>query len=437
LEPSPGAGLDLLSAETGERRALVQPTDSEDSYLYGIVSPDGKNLAYVRNPNLFVTGLSHGLHAAGQAQQLTFDKDRVRITPTWTRDGRHIVYAVMDGASRRGLWVITAEEPGEERFIGLPGDRIQHPSIARINDRLAYSSQQPDVNLWRLRLQGEEAVSMTRLDSSTQVDTNPHFSPDGKRIVFASWRSGTRDIWIADADGTSPMRVASLAGGVSGTPKWSPDGRWIAFDARVGARLDIYLADPRGGQPKRLTSGSTADAVPNWSRDSRWVYFKSKRTGRGCIWKVSVDGGNAVQVTSQPALQAAESPDGRWLYYVGDYDNPGLWKMPVEGGEPVKIHDSPSAHGFAVTQDGVYFLYRAAWGLSADIQPGLYQDVAQSGEPDSIRFFDFSIGRTLILAEVEHPMHFGFSISPDRKSILYSQIERSGSDLMLVERFRP
>ncbi len=437
LEPRPAGGLDLLSVETGERRPLIQSQDAADSFPYGVISPNGKTLAYVNHPNLFVIDLSRDLQTVGRATQLTFDSGRLRITPTWTRDGRRIVYAVMEGASRRGLWVVAPEVPGQERFVGLPGDSIKQPSIAALNDRMAYASHEPNVNLWRLDLQGEIAVGLTRLASSTLVDTNAHFSPDGKRIVFASWRSGSRDIWIADADGTSPTRIAALEGGVSGTPKWSPDGRWIAFDARLGDRLDVYLADLRGGRIKRLTGSTTADAAPNWSSDGAWVYFKSRRTGESCIWKVPVGGGDAVQVTSEPALQAAESPDGRWLYYVGDHDNRGLWKMPAEGGEPIKVHDLPTAHGFAVTGDGVYFLYRASWGRSSDLQPGLHQDLAQSEDLDSIRFFDFSTGRTLVLTEVEFPMHLGMSVSADGSSIVYSQIEDTGSDLMLVPSFRP
>ena len=440
LEPRPGAGLDLLSAENGERRALIRSQNPAESYPYGAISPDGKWLAYVKRPNLFLIGVSRMYQTMGQARQMTFDRGRIRITPAWTRDGRHVVYAVMEGASRRGLWVVAIGDPGDERFISLPGDRIQQPSMAALGAQMVYASNEPDVNLWRLDLAGDRAAGRTRLASSTVEDTNAHFSPDGKRIVFASWRSGSRAIWVADADGTNPALVAALKGGVAGTPKWSPDGRWIAFDARLGDRLDVYLTDPLGRKMRRLTGDSTDDAAPNWSSDGNWVYFASRRSGEDYnhMWKIPVDGGDAVQVTSEPALQAAESPDGRWLYYVGDHENRGLWKMPVEGGEPVKVHSLPAAHGFAVTQDGVYFLCRASWGRAADPQsPGLYQEVAGSEQRDSIRFLDFSTGRTLVLAEVEFPVHLGVSVSPDRRSIIYAQIEDTGSDLMLVPDFHP
>jgi Tol biopolymer transport system component len=62
------------------------------------------------------------------------------------------------------------------------------------------------------------------------VDVNPEFSPDGPKMAFVSDRGGeTSDIWVANADGSEPVRVTH-ENGLASTARWSPDGRFIVFD---------------------------------------------------------------------------------------------------------------------------------------------------------------------------------------------------------------
>ena len=116
-----------------------------------------------------------------------------------------------------------------------------------------------------------------------------------------------------------------------------------------------------------------------------------------------------------------ESPDGRTLYYCHKLPEKGIWKVPVAGGEGVQVTGPYSAPfcGFDVTEDGLYY------------------NAASSPNQYSIAFFDFSTGKTRAVVMSDRPIgSLALSVSPDQRSILYTQTDHSGSDLMIVENFR-
>jgi len=78
------------------------------------------------------------------------------------------------------------------------------------------------------------------------MQADSEFFPDGKRIVFASDRSGETEIWVANADGSDALQLTSFRALETGTPHWSPDGRWIAFDSRPRGRSGVFVIGALG-----------------------------------------------------------------------------------------------------------------------------------------------------------------------------------------------
>ena len=155
----------------------------------------------------------------------------------------------------------------------------------------------------------QSSRSATKLIASTRVEACPQFSPDGTRIVFASDRTGSDEIWVSDAAGSNLVQLTSFGGPMAGIPRWSSDGRRIAFDGDWG----IHVIDVDGGRSRRVASDTPDAVVPSWSRDGRWIYFASTRTGRLEVWKVPAAGGQAVQITKRGGFAAFESQDGKTL----------------------------------------------------------------------------------------------------------------------------
>jgi dipeptidyl aminopeptidase/acylaminoacyl peptidase len=315
--------------------------------------------------------------------------------------------------------------------VAVTGQNAYSPAISRQGNRLAYNVAFLDSNIWRLdRSNGANQTadgrqnSPTRLISSTRQDHSPQFSPDGKKIVFASDRSGSDEIWVCESDGSHPTQLTFFEGTVNGTPRWSPDGKQIVFDARSAGNADIYVMRAEGGKPRPLTQEPSHDVMPSWSRDGRWVYFCSNRSGAYQIWKTPAAGGQAIQVTKRGGFEAFESPDGELLYYTKGRGPGGIWQMPVAGGEERQAPELLGAgywRYWAVQEQGIYFVAPVA-----------------SARP-AIKFFSFATRRVTQLGVLERdPLQGppGFTVSPDGRWVLYAQADQSISDIMLVENFR-
>jgi Tol biopolymer transport system component len=329
--------------------------------------------------------------------------------------------ASVDGGT---LWRVSASG-GEPERLPIGGDNAIYPTISSRANRLAYVHRSMDENIWRMEIRksGRSVSSPTKFIASTRSESGPHFSPDGRRIVFNSDRSGSLEIWMCDAAGLDLLQLTSL-GRHSGTPGWSPDGRRIAFDSRPGEYSDIYVIDAEGGAPRRVTTEPSDDVVPSWSNDGRWIYFTSKRTGRWEVWKMPAEGGQAVQVTKQGGFAAVESRDGQSVYYAKGHSVKGLWKVPVDGGEEAPVLEFPEV-GY--------------WGYWTVGEKGIYF-VNTHARPSALEFFDFATRRVVHVASLEKaPTPFGgrgLALSPDGRAILYVHQDQVNSDIVLVENFR-
>ena len=156
--------------------------------------------------------------------------------------------------------------------------------FARNGKRFAYSQFYIDTNIWRMDNTTGESRQFIM---STQSESSPQYSPDGKRVAFRSSRSGHNEIWVADVDSPSTARQLTRIGStLTGCPRWSPDGRSIAADSRPDGPAHIFVIDASTGKPKQLTTGSSEDVVPSWSNDGNWIYFSSNRSGTWQIWKI-------------------------------------------------------------------------------------------------------------------------------------------------------
>jgi Tol biopolymer transport system component len=250
----------------------------------------------------------------------------------------------------------------------------------------------------------------------------PQYSPDGKKIVFVSCRSGTTELWLCGADGSQPYRLTSFGGPLVGMPNWSPDGQWIVFHARPRGQADLFVIPAAGGPPKPLTADVADDAAASYSHDGRWIYFGSRRSGDWQIWKLPAAGGSPIQLTETGGWRRSiESPDGRWIYFYRLGDD-AMWRVPTEGGAEERVtapvQDWPV--GFAITRDGIY-----------------YPAPPTAHGERYIRFFSVATRQDRAISAISRPVRLGFTVSPDGRHILFDQIDRSGSDLMLIRDFQP
>ena len=377
-------------------------------------SPDGQTLAFNRRGVGIYT-----VAVFGGEERRVISGGTYYWGLTWTPDSRQIVFADASWPVSSGwLWKISIHG-GEPERLQFGQDGVE-PSIR--GSRLVYVRQSANLNIWRRKLNPLLPASPPdKLISSTRMESGPQFSPDGSKIAFESTRSGAYEVWMCRSDGSDLTQLTHF-NSLTGTPRWSPDGRYIAFDSTAPGNADIFVIDPLGGVPRNHTSEPSQEVVPSWSRDGHWIYFASDRTGSWQVWKMPSTGGPAAQVTHQGGFATLESPDGRFLYYAKGLAVPGLWRIPTGGGEETELISAlkPGFWGYwAVVEDGIYYLDMAP-------KPG-------------INYFDITTLRSTRVFDLENRPAWGapgLAISPDKKTILYTQLDALNSDIILVENFR-
>ncbi len=427
---SPGDPLRLflLSVNTGERRKLTFPPEGILGDVAPAFSQDGRALAFKRrvasrgSSHLCLISLGKELEPVGEPHQLVTGGWRIG-TAVWSPDGD----ILFSGKSAEGDWdlwrirVASGEFSAPERHPDF-GKRADVMSISSDGTRLAYTEENWDPNIWTIELPDDnhEVGPPLNLISSTRAESQPQFSPDGSRIAFASDRSGTREIWVCDPDGSNAAPLTQFGGPNTSMPSWSPDGDQILFGSESEGQVDIYRIGANGGEATRLTDHPAGDYWPWWSLDGRSVYFSSTRSGRLEIWSMPADGGEAVQLTTKGGDVPRESPDGRFIYYVKSYDPAGsLWRIPADGGEEEMVLDAKIHYGaFVAVDQGIYFA----------AHPGPRPMGAMS-----LQFSSFETGKSETLVEGIIRAE-GITVSPDGRWILYTEVNFS-ADLMLVENF--
>jgi Tol biopolymer transport system component len=339
----------------------------------------------------------------------------------WSPDGRSIIYdgEVVPGSNH--LWRVASDGGSQPERLEAAGF-ARLPATASAGNRVAFAHWRFDVDINRFEPDGPGQALLT----STFVDMNPRFSPDGLRIAFSSGRTAeTPEIWVAAADGREPHQLTHGPGIWQTCPHWSPDGRQIVFESIQGDRHQLWVIEADGGTPRRIPTDARDQRCPTWSRDGQWIYFTSDDgSGRGAR-RMPATGGPSTRVTTEGTGEAVwESVDGSRLFYtMGD----ALWSVPAAGGAPRQVLACAKGAAIAVGASGIYY---ATCNFRFELNTTLHVI-----DPDTQH--DRLVG-TLT------DYWFNLEVSPDEKTILYSKAANRGlhkrfsigSDLMLIENFK-
>jgi Tol biopolymer transport system component len=246
-------------------------------------------------------------------------------------------------------------------------------------------------DLYSLPLSGGDAA---RLTQGTPYDSQPRLSPDGKWIAFISDRSGSDNLWIAKADGTTPRKLSNESQEAVISPTWTPDAQYVVASVRAtgGTQLRMFHihggsgitigapstpTPPAGGGPPAGGASSPSRLGAAMTPDGRFLYVAQAVSGAGGAaalsrWQIArldMQTGEADVITQAEGsgMRPAVSPDGKLLAYTTRHETKtGLrlrdlttgadrWlKWPIERDE-LESGGTPSRDtypGYAFTPDG-------------------------------------------------------------------------------------
>jgi Tol biopolymer transport system component len=407
------AAIALIDIANGSLRRVTNPPDGTEGDWSPAVSPDGSTLAFTRSGASEGADIYVGEPSGSNFRRLTFD-DRAIRGLAWMPGGSELVFAAALGNGMR-LWRI-AVNGGSPRNLFLSGNFPGYPAVSLARNRLAYTESPSVSSVWRAPLEAKAPAGRPILRSSGR-EFAPSYSPDGKRIADISDQTGFSEIWVSDSEGGSRVQITSFKGPQPGRPHWSPDGKWLLFDLRRDGGGEVYktLAEP-GSKPVRLLNSSSG---ATWSHDGKSIYFQQ----RGFLYKAAADGGNPEQLTGRPGGNGGvESVDGKFLYYR---DRRSIWRVPTAGGAEEAAFDTDFGifgGPLQTAQKGIYYM-EFDRGDRAMVISFFDYSTKRSSVAFRTRIADFSV-----------PM--SFEVSPDGKYILYPMVDQSQTNLMLVENFK-
>ncbi len=176
----------------------------------------------------------------------------------------------------------------------------------------SYRDKNPDVFLRELFYGREKKVSHRK-----GLNIAPDWSPDGKKIVLTlSQDDGNSDIYIINSDGKKVSRLTSnWANDVS--PCWSPDGKKIAFVSNRSGTPQIYIMEVRTRKVRRLTFEGSYNTTPAWSPKGDKIAFTGRRDGTFAIYTINTDSSGLNQLTFNSGSNESPSwsPNGRHIAF--------------------------------------------------------------------------------------------------------------------------
>jgi Tol biopolymer transport system component len=411
----------LVSVDSGTKKKLSSPVTTDIGDYFPAFSPDGRYLAFVRaTSQRWINDIYIQPLPSGTMRRVTFDQKTISGL-AWVSDDRLAFSSNRAGSNT--LWTIPIHG-GAPQAIEAAGWNATKPAALPSQHKLIYTRSFRITDIWRLALPGvqdQHPSPRVEVIGSQGENDSAQFSPDGKQIAFISDRSGTRQLWVSNADGTGAAELTHSRGLPVGTPRWSPDSREIAYDSVDNGHSVIYIVSAAGGFSQLFAASNWDDMMPSWSRDGKFIYFLSRRGEKSLqLWKKQVVGGSETLVAKNGDGEALEAAEGT-VYYASPRG--GIWKIPENGGLPSVVPGLAGIHSsryLFVNQTGIYFLKNTI-------------------PPWAIEHYSFATHRILPVVTLEKSPEFGtpsLSVSPDERWLIYSQLDQSGSEILMINGFR-
>ncbi|HTD53197.1 MAG TPA: protein kinase, partial [Thermoanaerobaculia bacterium] len=330
-----GAGtatLFLFDTESGKETVLF--TGREEGLFSPRWSPDGRSIAFAQGDRNRNNASWELLRIDPSNRRVTTIRQMGPGNPlggiAWSGSGRQFFFiqsaSVMGDVSGAGSrFLLCDARTGKETAL------LWAEGLATINGteggvsfcdiltsgRLVFSQRLRRQNLREVALGPSGAGGSSKLlTEGSSIDRQPTYSPDGKRVLFSSNRSGNLDLWILERPSGSLRQVTDDAA-QDWDPAFTPDGKQILWSCNRRGHLEVWAANSDGSGAHQLTNDGLDAENPTATPDGKWVVYWSGNPQKAGVWRIHPDGsgasqlvhGNSVGTTSRPTAAMSCTPN--------------------------------------------------------------------------------------------------------------------------------
>ena len=320
--PQPITTLDMNRSETSIRWPMFLPDGNH--YLFMAFDVSGQGSAHA----IYVGSLD-----SKERKLLT----RATANPAYAAPGYLLFYrdkALFQQRFDLSKFELTGE--ASPIFTDIQYEpRIAHAAFSAIDGRVLVAQSGAGISMSRLEWfdrSGREVGAVGEPD----VYSNVELGPNGKSVAIDKTDTGNQnsDVWIYDLQGESAKRM-TFDPAIDAMPVWNPEGTRVVFASSRKKTFDLYLKATDGGQEEKAIEATPGeDKYPSaWSRDGKYILYT-----RGTnLWFLTFpDLKSQLFLKAPSAMKSGQfSPDGKWVAYASNES--GKWE--------IYVTSFPDAHG--------------------------------------------------------------------------------------------
>lgn len=307
-----------------------------------------------------------------------------------------------------------------------------YPTLSPDGKSFVFSAKtQDNYDIFLRRVGGKNPINLT--PNSSEKDTQPAFSPDGKFIAFRSDREPS-GIYVMEQTGENQRRISDFGF----HPSWSPDGQQIVVSERgfdrplTRTKSSLWIVNISTGEKRKLTEAGNLSYQPNWSPNGKRIAFwMIQEGGRRDIATISLKDEKPKMVTKTATTNwnPVWSPDGKYLYFSSDRGgNMAFWRIQTDEstgetlGEP-EIVPTPAKFNshISFSRNGKRLIY--VQSINQSNLKGVEFDAKE----------EKTIGQSFWITKGDYLIS-GPELSPDGNQFVVRLVKKTQEDIVLMNR---
>jgi Tol biopolymer transport system component/DNA-binding winged helix-turn-helix (wHTH) protein len=347
----------------GTGQELIKMPEGKRIFIW---SPDGQKIQYVKQGDDSKVYLAN---ADGSGEILLPFRGGV-----WSADSKLITYHQRVSGGNFEVFVYTTET-GKVRNVTNSDAFDADPSFSPDGKRVVFASvRDGNPEIYSINIDGTD---LRRLTFDPKTDAHASFSPDGTQILFGSDREKENgDLYLMNSDGSGVVKVAGWdkSNETAGPGGWSPDGTKIVFYSDRNGKDDIYVVSAETVRPKLVLSEPDNDlGTPVYSPDGGHILYSrglEDKTGELRIFDRDTQETSLVTQTERSSISARWSPDANWIVFSDRANgNSEIFRIRPDGSDLENLTKQPSSDATsAISPDGGQLVFWSDRGQPAGSQ---------------------------------------------------------------------